>query len=300
MEREIKRIVVIGGANMDICGCPRGRLVLRDSNPGTVTVRPGGVGRNVAHDLCLLGQEVSLITALGDDVYGVALQDSCRRLGIDLSMSRILPGRRSSTYLYVTDEKGEMQTAVSDMEITETITPQMLNPCWERINGADAVFVDGNLPEETLRAVAERCTVPLYADPVSTTKASRLAAILPALTAIKPNALEAEAMTGRRDAQQAARALLDRGVKRVYISLSAQGMLAAQGERLLRLPCCAARVVNSTGAGDAAMAALLWAELQGFDLERTARAALKAGALVCACPEANSPALAELPKEMKR
>ena len=298
MERKIKRVAVIGGANMDICGSPAGQLVPRDSNPGTVTVRPGGVGRNIAHDLRLLGVEVSLITAVGGDVYGAGLLESCRALGIDMSMSLVLPEERSSTYLYVTDHRGEMQTAVSDMEITGRITPRALAPHMAQINRADAVLIDCNLPAETLRYVVERCTAPLYADPVSTAKAGRLEDLLDRLTVLKPNALEAEALTGESDPERAARALLAAGVRRVFVSLSGDGMLAGSDDTLLHLPCYETQLVNTTGAGDAAMAALIWAELQGFDLERTARAALKAGAIACAYAEANNPALADLSKEL--
>ena len=297
MERKIKRVAVIGGANMDICGSPAGQLVPRDSNPGTVTVRPGGVGRNIAHDLRLLGVEVSLITAVGGDVYGAGLLENCRSLGIDMSMSLVLPEQRSSTYLYVTDQRGEMQTAVADMEITEHITPRALAPLMAQINRADAVLIDCNLSAETLRYVAQRCTAPLYADPVSTAKAGRLAGLLDRLTVLKPNAMEAEALTGEADPERAAKALLAAGVRRIFVTLSGDGMLAGSGDTLLHLPCYETRLVNTTGAGDAAMAALIWAELQGFGLERTARAALKAGAIACAYAGANNPALAELPKD---
>ena len=98
MERINKpRVAVIGGVNMDIGGSPFAKLVMRDSNPGVITARPGGVGRNIAHDLRLLGAEVSLVTAVGGDVYGQGILASCRELGIDMSLARILPERRSST-----------------------------------------------------------------------------------------------------------------------------------------------------------------------------------------------------------
>ena len=97
------RAAVIGGVNMDIGGSPFAKLVMRDSNPGVITARPGGVGRNIAHDLRLLGLDVSLVTAVGGDVYGQGILSSCRELGIDLSLARIMPDMRSSTYLYVTD-----------------------------------------------------------------------------------------------------------------------------------------------------------------------------------------------------
>ena len=84
------RITVIGGANVDIGGRPAAALALRDSNPGTVSQRYGGVGRNIAHNLCLLGQEVSLITALGDDLFGDGLRQSCEALGMDLTCAWLL------------------------------------------------------------------------------------------------------------------------------------------------------------------------------------------------------------------
>ena len=55
---------------MDIWGRPTGALVKRDSNPGTVRMTPGGVGRNIAHNLRLLGMDVAFVTALGDDLFG--------------------------------------------------------------------------------------------------------------------------------------------------------------------------------------------------------------------------------------
>ena len=53
-------VTVIGAVNMDICGRPANALIMRDSNPGAVTLTPGGVGRNIAHDLCLLGLDGSV------------------------------------------------------------------------------------------------------------------------------------------------------------------------------------------------------------------------------------------------
>lgn len=281
------RVTVIGGANMDVGGSPAAALRLRDSNPGAVRLRPGGVGRNIAHDLRLLGMEVSLVTALGDDVFGAALRQSCEALGVDLSMTLTVPGARSSSYLYVSDGAGDTLVGIADMDVTERLTPEALLPLLPRINASDAVVIDANLSAETIGFLAEACTAPLIADPVSTTKAPRLLAALPQLTAIKPNALEAAALTGEDDPERAARALLRAGVRRVFISLGAGGMLAAEGEKLLHLPSSPCRAVNTNGAGDAATAAVVWAGVRGLDLAETARAALSAGAQAAVCAETN-------------
>lgn len=62
---EVGYVAVAGAVNVDIGGRSAGPLVGRDSNPGTVTVSMGGVGRNIAHNLRMLGVKVSLLTALG-------------------------------------------------------------------------------------------------------------------------------------------------------------------------------------------------------------------------------------------
>lgn len=289
-----KRIAVIGGMNMDIGGSANGALRLRDSNPGLVSLRPGGVGRNIAHNLKLLGADVSLVSAVGEDAFGRELLEHCEALGLDTSMTLRRPRERSSTYLYVTDDGGDMLLAVSDMDIMDRITPEALEPLVERLNGFDAVVLDANLSQAALRFLAETLTAPLYADPVSVTKAKKLLPVLGRLRALKPNLLEAESLSGEADPERAARQLLAKGVKRVLLSLGADGMLAAEGERILRLPRQKVSVVNTTGAGDAATAALVWADQQGLELERAAFFSQTAGAMTCECREANHPGLGKI------
>ena len=62
--------VVVGGVNVDIGGRSFVPLVAADSNPGQVTMSLGGVGRNIAHNMSLLGLEVRLLTAYGNDLNG--------------------------------------------------------------------------------------------------------------------------------------------------------------------------------------------------------------------------------------
>ena len=80
----------------------------------------------------------------------------------------------------------------------------------------------------------------------------------------------------------------------MFISLGAQGMIAADKKELLRLPGLATRVVNSTGAGDAATAAIVLAGIRGMSLRDTALLAQKAGAVTCRSESANAPELANI------
>ena len=95
---------VIGGANMDIGGVSDEILIDNDSNPGTTTISLGGVGRNIAHNIALLGAEVKFITALGNDMYARQIVDNCDSLGIDIKESLYAQDAATSTYLYIADQ----------------------------------------------------------------------------------------------------------------------------------------------------------------------------------------------------
>ena len=277
-------IAVAGGVNVDIGAQPRQRLRMKDSNPGHGRISYGGVGRNTAHNLRLLGAEVELLTALGGGVYTAAVAESCESLGIGLSRALRVPDLLTSTYVYISDENGDMAVGVSDMAICDRLTPEYFERQLDLLNGAALVVADANLPEASLRYLAEALTVPLFIDPVSTVKAEKLTSILPSIHTLKPNSHEAELLSGvpvvdRNSARRAARKLIDLGVKRVVLSLGKEGFLAAAEDETVWQPSVPARVCNTTGAGDALMAALAWAWLRGENLSRAAALGAAAAAI---------------------
>ena len=299
--------VVVGGANVDIGGRSRAPLVAADSNPGAITLSLGGVGRNIAHNLRLMGPDVKLLTAYGEDMNGTHLETSCTQLGIDLKHALKLPGQRTSTYLYIADPAGEMALAVSDMAICDRITPQYLGDNLGVLRGARVVAADTNIPRESLEYLAKNCAVPLFVDPVSTTKAEKLRDLLPCIHTLKPNRLEAELLSGvpireKADVAKAARVLLDAGVQRLFISLGAEGVYAADRNQQLWLPVIPGKMVNTTGCGDAFMAALVWAWMEGLSLEETAKAGSAAGSIAMESSETINPRMSaeELRRRMER
>ena len=191
-------VAVVGGVNIDIGGKPIRPLIARDSNPGKVSVSLGGVGRNIAHNLSLLGIHVRFLTAFGDDLHAQRIEADCADLGIDISHARKVAVASTSSYLYLNDADGDMVLAVSDMEICERITPDYIGANLSLLNNAQVVVADGNLPTETLEYLAEHCSAPIFADPVSVTKAEKLRPVLGRLNTLKPNRMEAELLSGVR------------------------------------------------------------------------------------------------------
>ena len=287
-------IAVVGAVNVDISGTPDTLYMPGDSNPGHVRVTLGGVGRNIAENLCRLGHKVTMITALGGDANAEQVRTGCRELGIDLSHSLTVPLGRTSTYLCLNDEQGEIVGAVSDMGIYEALTPAFLATQLDVLNRAALVIVDGNLSAETLSYLGSAVTAPIFADPVSVKKAHHLQGVLRAAAAVKPNRPEASLLTGvkietQADLPKAAQAFFHKGVKNVFISLGGEGVYYDNGSDRGILPVITGPIHNTNGCGDAFLAAAADGYLSGLDIRATALRGLAASSLCARSESAVSP-----------
>lgn len=290
MLNETGYIVVVGGVNIDISGTADTPMLGADSNPGRVRLTLGGVGRNIAENLCRMGCQVRMLTVLGDDFYAERIRQSCDRLGMDLSLSMTIPGERTSTYLCVNDADGDLYAAISDMELYSRITPDYLLSRMEVLCGAALVIVDANMPEEIIRCLCEHCTAPIIADPVSVKKAGKLTPYLGSLVTLKPNRPEAALLTGvpisgLDGVAEAAQVFLDRGVQKAFISLGGEGVYYTDGTLSGIQPCCPANIVNTTGCGDAFLAGVSLGYVLGLDI---AGMALMGQAASAICAEADA------------
>ena len=314
---EAAPVCVIGGINMDISGTPGAPLRVGDSNPGRITMSPGGVGRNIAENLVRLGYRVFLISVLGGDAYANVIREHCGNVGIDLRYCLTDPLGRTSAYLCLNEEDGDLHAAIADMALCDQLTPARLEPLLPELNRSALVFADANVPEETLGWIAEHVTAPLAADPVSVAKAGRLKPLLHRLCMIKPNLSEARLLCGERPegggtetggtgdadtaethAAEAGRAepgigdsparlaeeLRRRGAERVFLSLGARGVWADDRRGGTLLPCIPGPIVNTTGCGDAFAAGAADGFLRGLSTAECARRGLAAAAICAADP----------------
>ncbi|MBQ5952986.1 MAG: carbohydrate kinase family protein [Lachnospiraceae bacterium] len=293
-------ILVIGGTNMDVGARPFGPLLPHDSLPGTVRRTPGGVGRNIAVTLAQLGHKVKMLTAVGNDADGRELLALGREIGLDLSHAMVLDGIPTSSYIFVEDNKGDIQWAVCDASASDQIDAEYISLNAELIRGAAAVLLDTNPPVNAIACaakIASEAGVPLFVDPISAAKASKIKKILPYITVLKPNKMEAETLSGRpiltmADAEEAVIALLGMGVQQVFLTLGKKGVVVgAQGQEIQRLPGFALHPVNTSGCGDAFVSAVIHAFLQGDDLKDMARAGVAAASISMETKSAVNPIL---------
>ena len=284
-------IAGIGGANMDVHGQSLAPIVMRDSNPGRLHLSMGGVMRNVLENLARLGYEVRPATVVGDDAYGDALRAGCERLGMDTRWMHTRPGHTSSSYISIMDSEGDMLVAMSDMRILKELDAAFVEQCLPMLNDAELVVCDGNLSYAAIECLARKCTRPLYLDPVSTAWARSLEPLIGAFDTIKPNRLEMEVLAGmpiqnEADLSEACDRVLARGVRRIFVSLGADGLYCKtrDGARHGRSHGFD-RMVNATGAGDATLAGIVYATLSGMDEARTMEVALASGLIAISAPD---------------
>lgn len=289
--REEPYALVIGGSNMDILGKPESIYVERDSNPGSVELSPGGVGRNIAENLARLGTSVKMLTVLGDDIYGKQLLETCRDAGIDMNHVKISGNKGTSVYLSILDENGDMISAVSDMSVMEELDTAYLEKHHRIISAASLLILDANLSEEVLKHLTEKYVdKDIFVDTVSSSKAKKLRPLLNRINTIKPNRIEAEILTGlditdKEKLELAADLLLKEGVKRIFLSLGTEGIYYCDKERSLTFKGEQVEAVNTTGAGDAYTAALAYSYLNCFTPEKTLAFAAAASKLTVQCRE---------------
>ncbi|GAA5514091.1 pseudouridine kinase [Deinococcus carri] len=296
------RVVVVGGANVDVKARTLAPAVPGTSNPGRTTQAAGGVARNIAENLARLGVQTSLIAAVGRDAPADLLLRQTGDAGVDLRATLRLD-QPTGTYTAVLDTSGELLIAVAAMQIMEALSPAVLSERRGVLRGAAWVVADGNLSAETLAHLLALCAeanVPAVFEPVSVPKAVRL---LPALGAgqvphtVTPNVAELGALVGcdvpdTPDALRDACAELHaRGIRTVWVRRGTRGSLLSGPEGVTELPAQPARVTDVTGAGDAMLAAYLAALLAGEPPAEAARHGHAAAALTVESAEAVAPTL---------
>ena len=285
-------VLLAGGANLDVLGFSAAPLIPRDSNPGRIRFGAGGVIRNVAENLSLLGIRTELITATGSGTDGEFIRNHCISAGIGIRHSITLKEDISSTYIAMMDSDGDMALALSDMSTTDHITPEYLRSKKNVIAGAGIIAADTNLSFESLEYLATGFPGSrLCIDPVSVAKALKLRPLLGNIHTLKMNRLEAESITGfplnsRKEIRRAGDFFREKGTRRIFITSGKGGVYWAdqKGEGFHIPP--AVTLINATGAGDAFTAGVVFSTLQNFTIHETLKFSSALAGLTIAGEEA--------------
>lgn len=154
-----RKVVVVGGATIDLVTTPSASetFQLGTSMPGRVRQSHGGVGRNIAECLARLGEAPLLIASVGADDFGRTLREACVNLGMPAVGLVEDPSSATAVYAAALDDQRELVTAVADMEVMHTLSPDRLRAFTRDIRGAELVVADGNLSLETTQELCALC-----------------------------------------------------------------------------------------------------------------------------------------------
>lgn len=288
-------VIVVGGSNIDVKGYSDCDYISRTSNPGKVTDRLGGVARNIAENLGILGAKTALLSAVGEDHYGDELIKETKKEGLDLS--RLIRSRKYGTGRYVVlhDESGEMVGAVSDMQVTDEITPDYLDKHRKDIKRADFIALDANPGRE---AIARLLSITesndsgrVVVDPVSVEKARKISQFLDRVDIITPNKEEAVSLFSlNEDIKYSLDELAGKVMNQVkekslelsvVLTVGSEGLaLVAPGGFRTFAPQLVSgeEIIGTTGTGDTLTAAMLSSLLKGGEMEEALRYGLQAAA----------------------
>ena len=278
------KLFVIGGANVDLYGQIDAKNgVSEDSNPGSVTIHAGGVGRNIAENLGYLGANVEFIGHFGGDNFAITLNQSLQNAGVSTAFSYKNADQNSDFYIAIQNQKGELISAVNDMYLIENLPTSFLKnqENIKKIKNADMVVLDGNLSEKMLtnifRVYGKNSVIAV--DSVSTAKAKRLIPHLAKIDYLKCNKAEANMLISENEnlnLQQITERLIKLGVGTAIISDSLAGFGVATDYKFHHFSAKDIESSNSSGAGDALFSGFLYAICKGrtpFEAAQFARSA---------------------------
>ena len=284
------RVVSLGVHIVDILGRPvthippgQGRQLLDE-----IRITAAGTAAGTSVDLAKLGAEVVAMGAVGDDRLADFLTWLLDGYGIDTRLLARKPGLQTSATMLPIRPNGE-RPALHAPGATASLTRADVD--LDVIAAADVLHVGGpdvlgRFAGEPLRGILEfarRSGVITTMDVLGPGGAVAWARLRPLLTFVNyflPNEDQLGGLTGCAGLEAAAREVLALGPEAVLVSRGAEGSALVTADRFLEYPAFPARVVDTTGCGDACSAGFITGLLRGWAAEDAAWLAMAAASLV--------------------
>ena len=265
------RVVVIGDLLYDMFAKIEGPVAFGTDTFTPIQVAAGGSGANAAAWLASLGVEAHFVGRVGDDVFGEFLAEELGRAGVTPHLARD-PSAATGKVFVLVDGAGE-RTMITDRGAGEALSPEDLpEPLFGRgnLHLSGYTLSGGSRRDTATRALrlARESGMTISVDPSSVpllmeVGPDRFLELTRGADLCFPNLEEGALLAQTEDPEIIAERLLS-GYSGVVLKLGADGVLYAgvDGERA-RVPAPSARVVDTTGAGDALCAGFLAAWLSG-------------------------------------
>jgi ribokinase len=266
-------IIGIGALNMD-----RLYLVERIAEPGeevrvdAVSEQPGGSAANTITGLARLGIQTGFIGMVGDDADGARLRLGMEKEGVDMQGIGITPGRTGIATVLV-DRNGERSMYVySGVNDALSMTPENLSYAKSAKYLHLSSFTGKNQFEMQKSILKESESMISFAPGMLYAQKGidALQEIIAQADIIFLNHAEIEMLTGS-NYKEGAENLNEIGAAVVVVTLGRDGCYIRTPDAEIAVPGYAAKVVDTTGAGDAFCAGFLCGHLNGRPLDECGR-----------------------------
>ncbi len=280
------RVVVVGDLVYDLLAKVEGSVAFGTDTFTPIRLAAGGSGANAAAWLASLGVEAHFVGRVGDDVFGEFLAEELGRSGVRPHLARD-PSLATGKVFVLVDGAGE-RTMITDRGAGEALSPKDLP---ERLFGPGHLHLSGytlsggSRRETATRALrlAREAGMTISVDPSSApllmqVGSRRFLELTRGADLCFPNLEEGAVLTEVEDPEDVAAGLLAH-YSGVVLKLGAEGALYAGADGVrARVPAEPARVVDTTGAGDALCAGFLAAWLSGVPPEEALARGVALGA----------------------
>ena len=265
-----KPVICIGAAFVDELFHAKEKMMLATTNEASVTKTAGGVSRNIAHQLALLGVDVQLISVFGNDSDGNWLKQICTNAGVKLDASITKQGL-SGKYTGILNADGSLFTAFLSNEAINLVTPQHLEKNKDLLQTASYLLADANINVDTaewLLSFSKQTGIPFILEPVSVPPARKFRTVnLNGLHLVTPNEDELPVLCSEKAifTQHQIGELIEKGVENVWLHNGKLGSAIYNKERSITLHAPEIEIVDCTGAGDGSLSGFILGKTLGKD-----------------------------------
>jgi pseudouridine kinase len=234
------------------------------SNPARFQKSVGGVVTNLARHAALMGIPSKIISHVGLDSDGRFLEHCLLEAGVNthLLQKGVFSTGKFTAFI---EPDGSLFSAACSDNTALAITDVLLEKMKPELAEAVCIMADTNLHKDTLNYLMQFSAthdIPLIIEPVSVAKAEKLKCDkLNGVYMITPNEDELESITGSRG-EAGVQELLRKGVNKVWLRKGGEGSVFYTSQGKIQLPAPSVVPVDTTGAGDAALAGWLYAFLK--------------------------------------
>jgi ribokinase len=254
---KIPRIAVVGSANIDL-------VTFADHFPKAgetifgqkFDLGFGGKGANQAAASRLCGASVFMVARVGSDLFGPSTIENFKKMGVDTTHVKQVEGVSSGVAPIFVEPSGQNRILVVK-GANDELKPIAVDEAADLLKAVDCIVLQFEIPIETVYhtiSFARKHSIRCILNPAPAQSIDFK--FVEGLDYFVPNESEAESITGMPvkdldDAKKCAAKLLGYGIKRVIITLGANGSLLASKEGMEHVPAFSVKSVDSTGAGDA-------------------------------------------------